>query len=152
MAHPLDLIVKEMLDYIEQASTYVADMTFEQYSADRKAQRAVERCIEVISEASRHIPDEIKGRRPDIPWRDVATIGNVFRHNYHTVAARIVWDTVRLDPPALKEAVSAIAELRSCRQMTTLQPSKSPDAREAGFRARASQGWSRGRHPPGSER
>jgi Protein of unknown function DUF86 len=55
-------------------------MTFEEYSSDRKTQRAVERCIEVISEASRHIPDEIKGDRPLIPWRDVATIGNVFRH------------------------------------------------------------------------
>jgi uncharacterized protein with HEPN domain len=112
MARPLDLIVEEMLDYIEQAISYVRGMTFEQYSSDRKTQRAVERCIEVISEASRHIPDEIKGRRPDIPWRDVATIGNVFRHNYHTVAARIVWDTIRLDLPALELAVRAImAEL-----------------------------------------
>jgi uncharacterized protein with HEPN domain len=112
MARPLDLIVEEMLDYIEQARSYVAGMTFEQYSFDRKTQRAVERCIEVISEASRHVPDEIKGRRPDIPWRDVATIGNVFRHNYHTIATRIVWDTIRLDLPALELAVRAIkAEL-----------------------------------------
>ncbi len=108
MARPLGLIVEEMLDYIEQASSYVADMTFEQYSSDRKTQRAVERCIEVISEASRHIPDELKSRRPDIPWRDVATIGNVFRHNYHTIAARVVWDTIRLDLPALELAVRAI--------------------------------------------
>jgi uncharacterized protein with HEPN domain len=56
MARPLKLVVEEMLDYIEQASSYVASMTFEQYSSDRKTQRAVERCIEVISEASRHIP------------------------------------------------------------------------------------------------
>jgi uncharacterized protein with HEPN domain len=108
MARPLDLIVAEMLDYIEQASSYVAGMTFEQYSSDQKTQRAVERCIEVISEASRHIPDEIKGRRPDIPWRDVATVGNVFRHNYYAVAARIVWDTVRLNLPALELAMRAI--------------------------------------------
>jgi uncharacterized protein with HEPN domain len=109
MARPLKLIVEEMLDYIEQARTYVSGMTFEQYSSDPKTQRAVERCIEVISEASRHIPDEIKGRRPDIPWRDVATIGNVFRHNYHTIAARVVWDTVRLDLPALESTVRAMA-------------------------------------------
>ena len=109
MARPLDLVVEEMLDYIEQAISYVRGMTFEQYSSDRKTQRAVERCIEVISEGSRHIPDEIKARRPDIPWRDVATIGNVFRHEYHTIAARIVWDTVRLDLPALELAMRAIA-------------------------------------------
>jgi len=109
MARPLDLIVEEMLDYIEQASSYVQGMTFEQYSADRKTQRAIERCIEVISEGSRHIPDDIKARRPDIPWRDVATIGNVLRHEYHAVAARIVWDTVHQDLPALEVAVRAIA-------------------------------------------
>jgi uncharacterized protein with HEPN domain len=109
MARPLDVVVEEMLDYIEQAVSYVSGMTFEQYAADRKTQRAVERCIEVISEGSRHIPDEVKAKRADIPWRDVATIGNVFRHQYHTVAPRIVWDTVNLDLPALEVALRSIA-------------------------------------------
>ena len=112
MARPLDLIVEEMLDYIEQARTYAQDMTFEQYFADQKTQRAVERCIEVISEGSRHIPDEIKAKHLQIPWTDVAGIGNVFRHEYHNVAARIVWDTVRVHLPQLQAVVRAIeAEL-----------------------------------------
>jgi uncharacterized protein with HEPN domain len=109
MARPLDLVVEEMLDYIGQAMSYVRGMSFEQYSSDRKTQRAVERCIEVISEGSRHIPDEMKAKRADIPWRDVATIGDVFRHQYHTVAPRIVWDTVNLDQPALEVGLRAIA-------------------------------------------
>jgi uncharacterized protein with HEPN domain len=79
MARPLQLIVEEMLDYIEQAEAYVQGMSFEQYSSDQKTQRAVERCIEVISEASRHIPDEAEGKHPQIPWSDVAGIGNIFR-------------------------------------------------------------------------
>ena len=112
MARPLDLVVEELLDYIEQASTFVRGMTFEQYSSDPRTQRAVERCIEVISEASCHIPDEITAKHPNIPWRDVAAIGNVFRHEYHNVAARIVWDTVRLHLPPFEAAVRAIeAEL-----------------------------------------
>lgn len=108
MARPLDTVVEEMLDFIEQARTYAGSMTFEQYSADRKTQRAVERCIEVISEASRHIPDEFKAKHPEIPWPDVAAIGNVFRHEYHNIAARIVWETVRLHLPPLEVAVRAI--------------------------------------------
>ena len=112
MARPLDLIVEEMLDYIEQARAYAQDMTFEQYLADQKTQRAVERCIEVVSEASRHIPDEIKSRHPQIPWVDVAGIGNILRHEYHNVAARIVWETVRVHLPQLLAVVRAIeAEL-----------------------------------------
>ena len=112
MARPLDLIVGEMLDYIEQAMSYTQDMTFDQYSSDTKTQRAVERCIEVISEASRHVPEEIKGKYSMIPWSDVAAIGNIFRHEYHNVAARIVWDTVRMHLPQLQAVAHAIeAEL-----------------------------------------
>jgi len=110
MARPLDVIVEEMLDYIEQARTYAADLTFEQYFADQKTQRAVERCIEVISEASRHIPGEIKAKHADIPWSDVAAIGNVFRHEYHNIAARIVWDTVRLHLAPLEAAMRTIQD------------------------------------------
>lgn len=109
MARPLDVVVDEMIDYIAQARTYAADLTFDQYFADRKTQRAVERCIEVISEASRHIPVELKAKHVDIPWSEVAAIGNVFRHEYHNIAARIVWDTVRLHLPPLEAAVQAIA-------------------------------------------
>ena len=108
MARPLDLVLEELLDYIEQAGAYARGMTFEQYAADRKTQRAVERCIEVISEASRHIPQDIKDRHPEIPWPDVAAIGNVFRHEYHNIAARIVWETVRQHLPPLEAAVRAI--------------------------------------------
>ena len=108
MARPLDLVVEDMLDYIEQASGYAEGMTFAQYSSDRKTQRAVERCIEVISEASRHIPDDVKSKHPEIPWADVAAIGNVFRHEYHNIAARIVWDTTRVHLPQLHVAMRAI--------------------------------------------
>ncbi len=108
MARPLDLVLEELLDYIEQAGAYARGMTFEQYAADRKTQRAIERCIEVISEASRHIPQDIKDRHPEIPWPDVAGIGNVFRHEYHNIAARIVWETVSQHLPPLEVAVRAI--------------------------------------------
>jgi hypothetical protein len=59
MARPLDLVVEEMLDYIEQARTYSASMPFEQYSADRKTQRAVEKVLPISKMAqisSRHSP------------------------------------------------------------------------------------------------
>ena len=69
---------------------------------------AVERNLERISEASRHIPSELKARRKDIAWRAVAGLGNVLRHDYPRVKDPRVWQIVANDLPALKAAVEAM--------------------------------------------
>jgi uncharacterized protein with HEPN domain len=51
--------------------------------------------IEIISEASRHLSDELKARHPEIPWPKVAGIGNVLRHDYELVAHDVLWRVVR---------------------------------------------------------
>ena len=58
----------------------------------------IERGIEIISEASRRLPHELKARHSDIPWRKVAGIGNVLRH-----AAPVMWALVRDDLPPLEK-------------------------------------------------
>ncbi|KRQ11665.1 hypothetical protein AOQ71_17400 [Bradyrhizobium manausense] len=65
----------------------------------------VTRCLEIISEASRRLPEELKARHPAIAWRQMAAAGNVYRHNYEDVAARLVWETVQQDLPSLRAAV-----------------------------------------------
>src|SRR5580698_2341536 len=51
-------------------------------------------CLEIISEASRRLPGELKARHPLIAWKDMAGAGNVYRHNYEDVAARLVWTSL----------------------------------------------------------
>jgi uncharacterized protein with HEPN domain len=63
----------------------------------------VERGIEIISEASRHLTDEMKARHPEIPWQKVAAIGNVLRHNYEKIAAPVIWKLAQTDLPALEK-------------------------------------------------
>jgi uncharacterized protein with HEPN domain len=62
----------------------------------------VQRGIEIISEASRHLSDELKARHPEIPWPKVAGIGNVLRHDYEHVAHDVLWRVVRDDLPPLE--------------------------------------------------
>jgi hypothetical protein len=50
------------------------------------------------------LPDELKARHPDIPWQKVAGIGNVLRHNYENISARIMWKLVKEDLPHLDRA------------------------------------------------
>ncbi len=52
---------------------------------------AFERFLEILSETSRHIPQEVKSTAPEIEWRRIADIGNHLRHVYHRVDAEILW-------------------------------------------------------------
>ena len=82
-----------MLEMIDAVSEMISSMDFAAYQSDFRTQKAVERCIEIISEASRHIPHEEMNRYPDVPWPNIAGIGNVLRHEYRHVAAPVIWRT-----------------------------------------------------------
>lgn len=96
-----------LIDIIEAASRLrdlVTDLPLDRFEADWQAQWLVERGVEIISEASRHLPDDLKTRHPGIPWRKVAGIGNILRHDYGRVAAPILWTLVRDSLPDLEHA------------------------------------------------
>jgi uncharacterized protein with HEPN domain len=81
----------------------MAGVSLQAFEPDRRKRWLVERGIEIISEASRHLPDELKARHPEIPWPKVAGIGNVLRHDYEHVAHDVLWHVVRDDLPALEK-------------------------------------------------
>ncbi len=69
-------------------------------------QRAVERGLEIISEASRGLPEADKAAYPDVPWSEIAGIGNILRHEYHRVEPRIIWNIFWTHLPVLTAAVN----------------------------------------------
>jgi uncharacterized protein with HEPN domain len=79
--------LKHIVDAIFYLRSDLQDATLESFAADRQKRWQVERGLEIVSEASRHLPEEMKARHPQIPWRKVAGIGNVLRHEYTRVAA-----------------------------------------------------------------
>src|SRR5947209_8253471 len=62
--------------------------------------RTAERSIEIVSEASRHVPQALKDQHPDIPWKQIAGIGNILRHDYGIVDDHITWDVVKSHFPS----------------------------------------------------
>jgi uncharacterized protein with HEPN domain len=104
-----------MVQACERLRTLLDDVSLEDFEADWQKQWLVERGIEIISEASRHLTDELTGRNPSIPWAKVASIGNVLRHNYEHVAPDILWRLTRSDLPELE---------RVCRAELTLERAK----------------------------
>lgn len=106
----------DMLDAIEGIRTAVAGLDYKAYERGWIVRRAVERGLEIISEASRHVPDHVKVEHPGVPWRQIAGIGNVLRHEYQRVEDRLIWNVVCGHPDTLEGAVrSALASLPDSR-------------------------------------
>ncbi|MDX1710960.1 MAG: HepT-like ribonuclease domain-containing protein [Rhodovibrionaceae bacterium] len=95
----------DILESIEGIRATIDGVSFEEFERSWTIFRAVERGIEIISEASRHIPDELKRDHPEIPWAKIAGIGNLTRHEYHRIAPDIVWRIVQSDLDPLESAV-----------------------------------------------
>jgi uncharacterized protein with HEPN domain len=91
-----------MIEAIERIRRVLGDTPLETFEADWERQWLVERGVEIVSEASRHLPADLKARHPDIPWQKVAGIGNVLRHNYENIAAPVMWKLARDDLEALE--------------------------------------------------
>jgi uncharacterized protein with HEPN domain len=81
---------------------------FRDYERSWVLRSAVERGIEVISEASRHLDRELKSQHKDVRWKDIAGIGNILRHEYQRVDGQIIWNAVKDHLPALKKALLSI--------------------------------------------
>jgi len=91
---------------IELAWAFTEGMSYEDFCADRRTVYAVTRCFEIISEASRRLPKQLKARHSKIPWSDIAGAGSVYRHSYEDVLEQILWYTLKHGLEPLK----AVAE------------------------------------------
>jgi uncharacterized protein with HEPN domain len=104
-----DPALEDILESIANIERVLAGKTFHDFEGDWLLRRGVERGIEIISEASRRIPADLCAIRPEIPWKDIAAIGNILRHQYHSISMPIIWEVVQKDLPPLKDAIKAIA-------------------------------------------
>lgn len=97
--------LRDISYHIDLAARFAAGFEYEAFRADLRTVFAVTRCLEIISEASRRLPNELKARHPSIAWKDMAGAGNIYRHDYEDVAAQHVWDAVQIDLPPLRVVI-----------------------------------------------
>jgi uncharacterized protein with HEPN domain len=95
----------DILETVDAVAAITAGLDFRSYSADYKTRRAVERCVEVISEATRHLPLAWKSDFPAIPWREIAAIGNLLRHEYYRVDDLLMWKIATQSLPELRPVI-----------------------------------------------
>lgn len=102
---PAAAALRDIAHHIDLATQFVAGVEYDTFRSDPRTVYAVTRCLEIISEASRRLPEDLKARHPSIAWKDMAGAGNVYRHDYEDVAAQQVWDTVQIDLPPLRAVI-----------------------------------------------
>src|ERR1700721_4299150 len=85
----------DIRENIGLAFSFIGQASFEQFCRDRRTAYAVTRCLEIISEASRRLSPELKGRYPHIRWQGMVGAGNVYRHEDEKVVDKAGWDTGR---------------------------------------------------------
>lgn len=98
----------DIKSYIRHINDLLETRSFSEVRANRIERAALERFLEVISEASRHLPEAWKAEYPTIQWRRIADIGNVLRHAYTSVDLSILWGIYERDLALLEAAIDAM--------------------------------------------
>ena len=100
---------REVGDYIEdiisamgKAIDFVKNISYEEFTRDDKTVFAVVRALEIIGEAAKNIPDDIRKNYPLIPWKDMTGMRDKVIHEYFGVKLSIVWRAVKEEIPPLK--------------------------------------------------
>lgn len=104
---------KDIIRHIDLAESYVGEFrNIEAFQDDMNTALAVERCIAIISEAAVKLGQDAETLAPDIPWKDIRGMGNIIRHDYDGVDAKIIWDTIHDYFPSLRKAcIKALSQI-----------------------------------------
>jgi uncharacterized protein with HEPN domain len=102
------LYLNDILEATERIETYVKNLTFEEFSENTLIIDAVVRNFEIISEATKQIPPEIKKQYPLVKWKEMAGMRDKLAHEYFGINLEILWKTAKNRLPALKPIIEEL--------------------------------------------
>ncbi len=103
------LFLQDMLESIGNIAQYTRGMSFQDFLQDPRTRDAVVRNLEVLGEAARRIPPNIRERYADIPWAQIVGLRNRLIHGYFLVDYGIVWEIIQNELPPLHQRLEGIA-------------------------------------------
>jgi len=100
----------DILDGVEKIKRYTREMTYQEFVEDPKTVDAVLRNFEVIGEAAKNVPDNIREEYDEVPWSEMAGMRDKLIHGYATVELQIIWTTIQEEVPALGAQISSVRD------------------------------------------
>ena len=97
--------IRDMLENAEKAISFVEGMDYDGFCKDDKAMYAVIRAFEIVGEAARQIPDDVRKANPEIQWREITAMRNKLTHEYFGVNTKVIWRSIREDLPVIIPAL-----------------------------------------------
>lgn len=102
------LYLRDIFAAMVAIQEFIGEIDFEAFSADDKTASAVIRKLEIIGEATKNVPVEIRHNYPQVPWRQMAGMRDRLIHAYFGVDYSLVWETVKSQIPLLQPVIAQI--------------------------------------------
>ena len=112
MNRDIRIYLEDIYESIRLIKKYTKGISEKEFSTNPEIQDAVIRRLEIIGEATKHIPNGIRDQFPDIPWREIAVMRDVLTHEYFSLDIRRIWSTIQKDIPKLEQRIKAIIKAR----------------------------------------
>ncbi len=106
----IKLFFVDILEALQSIKEYTQNMDYGDFIKDKKTRDAVVRNLEIIGEATKNIPEEIKDKYPGINWKVIAGMRDKLIHEYFGVSNQIVWETIANDLPMFESQIEKIME------------------------------------------
>ena len=107
-SHPVRIRLIDIREEIAGIRDLTRNATAESFGSSWAMRRAVEHALLIIGEAAKHVPDNLRAKRPEVPWKKIHGLGNMLRHEYHRIDSDILWSVVTENLDGLDKAIEAL--------------------------------------------
>ena len=102
------LFVKDILENIDNIKSFSKGLTKNRFASDKLRQNAIIRCLEIVGEAVKNIPDSFREKYPNIPWKKIAGFRDILTHAYFGVNLDRIWNIIEKDLSGLEKEIRKI--------------------------------------------